>query len=66
MHSQSEHLRHASAPSREPSPPLFSSTTALCRGALISMMQPADLGKLDHPAEFGSVRQPGFRRVTHQ
>jgi len=52
--------------SRGPSPLPFSSTTASCRGALVSMMQPADLRQFNDPAEFGSVRQPGFRRVTHQ
>src|SRR6266702_7923880 len=35
-------------------------------GALVSMMQPADLGKLDHTAEFRSLCRPGFRRVAHQ
>jgi len=44
----------------------FSSTTASGRGALVSMMQPADLRQLNHPAEFGPVRRPGFRRIAHQ
>jgi len=30
------------------------------------MMQPADLRQFNYPAEFGSVRQPGFRRVASQ
>ena len=48
-------------------PPLPSScTTGSCRGALVSMMQPADLRQFNHPAEFGFLRQPGFWRIARQ
>ena len=52
--------------SREPSPLPFSSTMASGRSALVTMMQPADLRQLNHPAEFGSLRRPGFRCIAQQ
>ncbi len=48
--------------------PLSYCATESSRGALalVSMMQPADLGQFDHPAEFGPLHQPGFRRIALQ
>ncbi len=30
------------------------------------MMQTADLRQFNYPAEFGSLRRPGFRRIARQ
>ena len=40
--------------------------TSSCGGALVSMMQPANLRQLDDPAQLGTLHPPGLRRVAHQ
>ncbi len=35
-------------------------------GALVSMMQAANLGQLEDPAQCGALHRPGLRRIAHQ